>query len=246
ETPLMEAARDGNMEGISRLIHSGANVIAIDNEGYTALDYALMSKHDNKNEIVWILLATGKFSRGALHSALSTTMYFGTNAGIIRMLTKAGADINYKDVSPLGFGKTLLMKSVEHEYVNPEFVKALISMGANVNAINNFGETPLIYAVRRGNSSVVEVLLNAGANVNTSDNDGKTPLMYVADYGTPQVVGMLLNAGANVNAKDNQGRKAVDYAKPAYFGWSGGNSRLKDSPVFKRLGESDLWLKSIW
>lgn len=247
KTPLMKAAIEGNMSEVSRLINSGADVNTKDYDDDTALNYALKSEHDNKNAIVKMLLDTKKFSKDTLNSALLETISYGTNSGIIRMMKEAGADINHKDND--NYGATLLMKSVKISNANPDFVQDLINMGANVNARNNYGETPLMYACgyySGVNASVVKVLLDAGAYVNTSDNYGETPLMYAAKYGTPQVVGMILNAGANVNAKDKEGRKAVDYAKPAYFGWSGGNSRLKDSPVFKRLGDSDLWLKSIW
>lgn len=138
------------------------------------------------------------------------------------------------------------MNFVQYENANPDFVKDLINIGANVNAINDDGTTPLMYAARDGSSSVVKVLLEAVANVNTVDNSRKTALMYAAEKNNPDVVNVLLDAGAKIDMKDEDGCKAVDYAKPAYFGWDGGNTKLKDSSAFKRLGESDIWFKSIW
>ena len=264
KTTLMEAARKENVEALRKLLNAGENVNARDYDGDTALIYAV---RENTNEVVRFLIDSGgyvneatleaaverkdfdilrtilkkEFDRDTLNRLLSN-IYSDTNSGVIRMLTEAGADINHKN----SYGKTLLMDSAELENANPDFVKYLINMGANVNAIDDYGKTPLMYAARDGSSSVVKVLLEAGAHVNTIDNSRKTALMYAAEKNTPDVVNVLLDAGAKIDMKDKDGRKAVDYAKPAYFGWDGGNTKLKDSSAFKRLGESDIWFKSIW
>ena len=60
--------------------------------------------------------------------------------------------------------------------------KLLLDHGADVNAANQLGQTPLFGAVTTGNSSVVEVLLAGNAKVNVSDRWGTTPL----DYAVPQ------------------------------------------------------------
>ena len=55
-----------------------------------------------------------------------------------------------------------------------------ISNGADVNARNEFGSTPLIWAIKNNeNPAVIEVLLNAGADVNAKDKDGSTAYDYI-------------------------------------------------------------------
>ena len=55
--------------------------------------------------------------------------------------------------------------------------------GANVNAANRYGVTPLWLACVNGNAAVIETLLKAGADANTSMPEGETVLMTAARTG---------------------------------------------------------------
>ena len=88
----------------------------------------------------------------------------------------------------------------------PEKVRQLIQAGADVNAKNKDGWTPLmIAAALNSNPEVLKVLLEAGADVNAQKEDGVTPLMVAAIKNTPEVLKVLIEAGADVNAKDTDG-----------------------------------------
>jgi ankyrin repeat protein len=54
--------------------------------------------------------------------------------------------------------------------------KSVLMKGANVNACDARGVTPLHYAVRNGTPSVVKVLMQSGANPLTKDPSGETPI----------------------------------------------------------------------
>ncbi len=54
--------------------------------------------------------------------------------------------------------------------------KCLLRHGANVNAKDYFGETPLHYAGRGGSLEVINLLINNGADITAKDNLGRTPL----------------------------------------------------------------------
>jgi hypothetical protein len=51
-----------------------------------------------------------------------------------------------------------------------------VTQGANVNAVDNAGWTPLHEACNHGNAEIVDLLLAAGANVNARGLDNDTPL----------------------------------------------------------------------
>ena len=83
----------------------------------------------------------------------------------------------------------------------------LIQAGADVNARNKGGQTPLH---GKRDKDVVQALITAGADVNARDKDGKTPLHHVNDRAVAQA---LLDAGANPNIKNNAGKTALQIAK---------------------------------
>ena len=94
-----------------------------------------------------------------------------------------------------------------------EIIVQLLNAGADVNARNRIGETPLGYIGNR-NLEGLNILIKAGADVNAQEMDGTTALM-MATYkgvGSEDLVISLLNAGADVDIKDQEGRTALDWA----------------------------------
>jgi hypothetical protein len=81
-------------------------------------------------------------------------------------------------------------------------VKLLLALGANVNAREGKGFTPLHYAAWKPEPEIASLLLAAHAEVNARTADGRTPL-HTALYRA--VCQVLIEGGADVQAKDNGG-----------------------------------------
>ena len=74
--------------------------------------------------------------------------------------------------------------------------------GADVNDVDEYGESPLMDACIRGHSEVVEFLIRCGADVNICDIRGLTALMCACIHGGENgraIVLSLLKAGVNVD-----------------------------------------------
>src|SRR6202008_1066548 len=80
---------------------------------------------------------------------------------------------------------------------NTDMVRSLLSSpGADVNATDEHGSTPLLEAARFGHDEITRVLLAAGANLKAKDKDGKTALMLAVQGEHDQVIRVLKEAGA--------------------------------------------------
>ncbi|GHU89388.1 hypothetical protein FACS189476_08270 [Spirochaetia bacterium] len=96
---------------------------------------------------------------------------------------------------------------------------AAIAAGADVNARDLTGMTPLMYAAHYGKIDAIRALLDAGADVNASDNFGITSLMKAAGTGDLDVIQILLDAGADITAQDRFRHTSVtdvNETAPAY------------------------------
>ncbi len=121
--------------------------------------------------------------------------------------------------------------------IRAELIDLFLAAGADINAQDTTGRTPLLAASCSENRNilllvegggiplggldpfpVVKRLLRAGADVNLRDVSESTALIYMARWGD-EVIRLLLAAGAEVNSLDRFGASALKHAaiacKPA-------------------------------
>jgi hypothetical protein len=91
-------------------------------------------------------------------------------------------------------------------------VKKLLDRGANLNAKDILGYTPLHKAAMYGDIELVDLLLRYGADANAKTDKAETPLHLAASRGQADVVKMLLERGADVNARDEKGWTPLHFA----------------------------------
>jgi len=105
-------------------------------------------------------------------------------------------------------------------------IACLIQAGADPNATDKSGVTPLHRAVRTRCAAAVESLLAGGAEPRGRNGSGSTPLHLAvqntgaSNSGTPHaieqqrlIIGLLLEAGASPEDKDGNGKAVRDAAK---------------------------------
>jgi ankyrin repeat protein len=92
-------------------------------------------------------------------------------------------------------------------------VTALLAAGADPNAANRYGITPLWLAATNGSVPVTRALLGANANAKATLPHGETALMAAARTGNPEPIRLLLAAGSAPNAAESsQGETALMWA----------------------------------
>jgi ankyrin repeat protein len=84
---------------------------------------------------------------------------------------------------------------------------ALVRDGADVNAKDRHGETPLMYAASAGSLDAMKFLLSHGAEVNAQNQFGSTALIWSAT--DLEKVRLLIAHGANPNLATKRGRTAL-------------------------------------
>jgi hypothetical protein len=93
-----------------------------------------------------------------------------------------------------------------------EVINLLLDHGADVNAQDRQGWTPLHHAVRGNQIAVVRQLIGRGANLEIRGYLGRTPLLMAAQLGQGEIFEILVRGGADINSKSTAAETASDLA----------------------------------
>lgn len=107
-------------------------------------------------------------------------------------------------------GVTALHQAVDDQEV--ESVKLLLEGGASVEATDQYGRTPLHYAMTGHSRSMVDImkiLVNNGASATTADYYGERPIHQVM---SAEIMKAMLEKGASTEAPDAEGWTALHKA----------------------------------
>ena len=235
-TPLMFAALYGDSATVRTLIERGADVKAANDEGATALMWAVPDLE--KTRLLVEAGADVNAQSADSRTPLLIAAGFRNSAAAVRLLLDKGAGINARAPGLIGETTPLLQAAFIGD---DETFKLLLERGAELESIAPFalglgsradckscadaalkfvgppGFTGLLQAVLPpgGTAEQVPRLLAAGADPKIPGIDGGSLLMLAAASESAPVesVKALITAGVEVNARDSRGRTALTYAR---------------------------------
>jgi len=181
-TPLILAAKHGDVGIVQALVMKGAAVNIKNSDGYDALlaltNYTMAgSPLENKPTSEPI----GVITEGHLKAAA--------------LLLEHGADVNTKAKD----GSTALI--VATKLHKKDLVDLLLNKGAEANIANQQGSTALIVAASKGYGELICPLLRKGADKETKDKEGNTA-SYYADKNGYRETTELLNKPCPIESLD--------------------------------------------
>ena len=186
------AASKGNIEAVKQHITAGVDVNAKNSYGQPPLILAAYRDH---KEIVELLIAKGADVNAREDSGLTSLdraieRKNNETANILRKHSgKSGAVYSIHFAAAFG---------------NIEEAKRQLAAGANVNAKDKRGMTPLhkavtqslrrlVHNIRHADLKIIELLVAEGADVNAKDDEGRTPLDFAIHY--PEIINLLRKHG---------------------------------------------------
>lgn len=181
------------------------------------------------DELIPLLIARGAREVDRDHAMHAAAKY--GHASTLRLLLSLGASANEPAQND---GFTPLHLAVQERRI--EAIKILIEAGADLEAKDHNGKTPLAWGpfgyrklekhvyeslgkphdttfVDPGEAIGINLLLDAGAKIGSTDNAGDTPLHEAVRIGSVRAIEALLLRGAKTNVKNRAGETPLSLAK---------------------------------
>ncbi|XP_072542528.1 ankyrin repeat and SOCS box protein 11 [Salminus brasiliensis] len=207
-TPLHDAALQGRLLPLKRLLSQGLHVDVVTLNGFTPLHEACLGGH----------LACAKLllEHGANASTVSAD---GTTPLLNACYSGNPALLSVLLMHSSAHHPAHLLNSPIHEAAkknHTECVELLLSHGVNANMMVAGVGTPLYCACEARSTESVQRLLILGADVQCG-RGGDTPLHAAVRAGGVKEVELLLEHGADRKCRNSEGRTPLDLATDIYI-----------------------------
>jgi uncharacterized protein len=185
-TPIMLAARFGAVATLDLLVGRGANLAHRSDLGVTPLRCAV---EHGQTEAAAALLQAGAnpnetYPGDSEYTPLMKAAFLG-DFETTATLVSYQADVN--QTAPGNY--TALHKASIH--ANRTILQVLLEAGADIDARDMEGDTPLLWAAWKGQAANALLLLERGADFRLRNRRGETPLSYAKESGDLSLISRL-------------------------------------------------------
>lgn len=209
-----KAGRARSKRMLQILLQSGLEINARDSEAQTPLHIAINEdRYDREadHEIVEMFLDYGADACARSLAGLELLHLQNKSDAILRSLLKRGANPNARSGNS---HQTPLHRCIDQDLYNEDRLKTLLEYGADCNAADVHGDTPLHYVTRdhswKDARIQIETLLNHGACPRARNHKRETPLHTMRPWDSnSDNISVLVKAGTEIQAKDIEGKTAL-------------------------------------
>jgi ankyrin repeat protein len=191
QVQIHKFVRTSNIEKLRSILkNQDLDLTATDTLGWTPLHWAVVQK-EFAQPMTMMLLDHGAGpdpKSASVKSPLLLAIEHGEDSVIKTLLGYGAAQTPFLGASPLA--QALYCQR------SPDIIETLILRGADVNLFDDFGKTPLFYAM---NSESLEILLKSGANASAYDRSGRSMLHLAAIHDESSFIQKLVQFGAAVD-----------------------------------------------
>jgi len=185
-TPLFWVPRmaSGHEAAVDLLVALGADVNAQSSTGTPLIVMLQQASNPYLTSCARKLVAAGAQTSGVVgirgHTPLATAAAFGNVEAVHFLLAEAGVPADERN--PVSGQTALHTCTNESLTMTPQVCALLLDAGADANAVDNQGRTPIFACGALSGSSrlqALRLLLGRGASADVADRDGLTPLLII-------------------------------------------------------------------
>ncbi|WP_050030527.1 ankyrin repeat domain-containing protein [Verrucomicrobium sp. BvORR034] len=186
---FFEAIEDGDTAAVKRQLDAGISPDVTDAKGVNALYFACDKEQPAMAQLLIAQGANVNLTPRHRSTALQVSIYRGFDS--YELKPKAGY---------------------------PELIQTLLTKGADVNAVDADGNTPLIAAAEKDDVTTLNLLLERGADLSHANENGWTALDRAVSYRRRTIARKLVAAGAPLDEAQQQHLANYQFARRA-GGW---------------------------
>jgi ankyrin repeat protein len=227
-TPINVACAKGYKKIVELLLKNGADINAKDKNGKTPLRIACENKKENKNneEILRLLLSHKDIDVSIGNDKNETPLHYAClydKEEIVKLLlpyyTKKTIDkVDIKDRTALHYF------AAGGGNKNNKIAELLINKGADVNKVDKYNQTALMFACDKGELEMVQLLLKNGADktINLISSDDDDTALYLVCTNSKikpsvklEIIKLLVENGARITRNLKSTKSVNDYLELA-------------------------------